>query len=765
MRKTTFIILIILFCIHSTYSQKVGLVLSGGGAKGAVHIGIIKALEENGIPIDYISGTSVGAIIGSLYAMGYSPEEMLELFLSEEFYYWQTGKVEEDYQFYFRKKREEPNFMKINVSLKDSIGVKNAFNFLPNSLVNPIQMNQAFLQLFAQSTAHSHGDFDQLFVPFLCVASDVYNKKPVIFRNGDLGDAVRASMTFPFVFKPITRDSVPLYDGGIFDNFPVRPMKEAWNPDFIIGSSVSGNKKIKPTEQNVSNLMESIVMQQTNYRIQRKDGIMIPFILEDVGLLDFNKSKELYDIGYTKAIEMIDSIKNHTNRRVSIEEIEAKRAKYKASLPKLIFKRIYITGTTEAQKEYIETHIRKNGNDEFTMEDFKKTYFRLLTNSKIKEILPRALYDYDNKTFDLYLDIQIKDEISVSFGGNISSMSANQVYLGLGYQSLTELSSSLDLDLQLGNIYNGIALGGKLEIPTEIPLDISSLFVYNYRKYYESEELFIDTDISTFIHQRETFAKIGLGLPFLSRAKTEIAAGYAELEDKYHQDASAYYETNFDRSKYHLFNLGIYYTKNSFNTKQYPTTGQHHQLFAQYISGKETFKLAGKESDQSLNSQSYIQLTASMTNFHSLSRKFNLGYTLEGIASSKNLWSNYNASVLQAPAFTPTPHSKLVFNDAFRSNQYFAGGITPIWKLNSTIHFRGDFDAFLPIYPIHRGEKNTAFYGKIFTKPAYLGEISLIAQLPFMSISLFANHYSHPKSNWNFGLNIGYLIFGPKFIP
>lgn len=102
MRKITVIIALFLAAIQIVSAQKVGLVLSGGGAKGAAHIGVIKALEENNIPIDYITGTSIGAIIGSLYAMGYSPEEMLELMLSKEFSYWQTGTVEEQYTYYSR---------------------------------------------------------------------------------------------------------------------------------------------------------------------------------------------------------------------------------------------------------------------------------------------------------------------------------------------------------------------------------------------------------------------------------------------------------------------------------------------------------------------------------------------------------------------------------------------------------------------------------------------------------------------------------------
>ena len=160
MRKITVIIALFLAAIQIVSAQKVGLVLSGGGAKGAAHIGVIKALEENNIPIDYITGTSIGAIIGSLYAMGYSPEEMLELMLSKEFSYWQTGTVEEQYTYYFKEPYPTPEFAHFSIDMSDSLQIK--ASFLPQSLINPIQMNQAFMALFSQATAKAGWNFDNL---------------------------------------------------------------------------------------------------------------------------------------------------------------------------------------------------------------------------------------------------------------------------------------------------------------------------------------------------------------------------------------------------------------------------------------------------------------------------------------------------------------------------------------------------------------------------------------------------------------------------
>jgi NTE family protein len=764
MEKIFIGLLSILFCVDSVYPQKVGLVLSGGGAKGAVHIGLIKALEENNIPVDYIAGTSIGAIVGSLYAIGYSPEEMLELFLSDEFYYWQTGKVEDAYQFFFRKPPEQPDFMKVMVPIKDS--VRASTSLLPVNLINPIQMNQAFMQLYSQANAQCGEDFNRLFVPFLCIASDVYNKKPIVFRRGRLEDAVRASMTFPLVFKPIIYDSVPLFDGGIYDNFPVNPMKEAFRPDFIIGSSVAGSSKKKsPDQMDMYAMLENMVMQQTKYQVNPEDGILLNFSLDDVNLLDFYKSRTLYELGYRRGKELVDSIRQRVARSVSAEELMERRIEYRENLPPLRFRNILVTGIKDSQKNYIESQIHRGKDRYFSIEEFKKTYFRLLTNSKIKEIFPSAVYDADDNVFDLNLDIIMKDEIGISFGGNISSLSANQLYLAIDYQNIADISSSVNVGVQIGNAYTGVGLSGRVELPTPRPVDITATVFHNYRKFFDHETPFIDTDVSTFLHLRETYGKLGVGFPITYRSKIGIDAGYGHLEDKYYRNENNLSASSgFDRSTYNLMYSGIMYRLFTQDAKQYPLRGRKHHVFIQYLNGTEKY-YAPQNTDATDARISWIQIDGYLNNLHSVSNKFNFGYMLQGVFSTKPLLNNYMASLLQAPAYSPTPHSMLVFNEAFRANNFMAGGITPIYKINSTFRFQGDFHAFLPVVPLERGLDDIAVHGKMFSRWEYMGEISFVAQMPFMNISLFANHYSYPAKNWNIGINIGYLIFGSKFIP
>ena len=771
MRRFGLIVMLLSWFGFLGMAQKVGLVMSGGGAKGAAHIGVIKALEENNIPIDYVAGTSIGAIIGSLYAMGYTPEEMLDLMLSEEFGYWQTGTVESKYAFFFKEPEPTPEFAHFSIDFTDSLQVK--ASFLPQSLINPIQMNQAFMGLFAQATAKAGWNFDNLFVPFRCVASDVYAKKAVVFKHGDLGDAVRASMSFPFVFQPIWRDSIPLFDGGIYDNFPVNPLKEAFHPDFIFGSIVSSGNT-KPTE-NLYTQMEAMVMQKTEYNVEEEDGMLIQFKFPTVSLLDFDKGKELMEIGYQKTLAMIDSIKQRVPREVTLSEVNARRKAYKESLPPLVFKNIYVSGVTEAQRKFIEAELHKDINGVFSMQEFKRAYFKMLTYSKIKEIMPHAVYNRKEKNFDLYLEVKMKEEVKIAFGGNVSSHQANQLFLGFNYQSLGRVGTDLTANFQVGNSFSGVMLDARTFLQTTIPTYLSLQGVFSDKRYSESQSLFYEDVVPAIIKQKELFLRMKLGFPFLNQAKAEIGLTYGRLNDNYLQSSSiSFANASFDHSWYDYFAGSLSLEQNSLDDRLYATEGKQLFMTAQYVTGKENFTPSPTSGDALSpvwsKTHSWIQFKGRWKSFHTYTNHFNMGYLSELVLSSKNLMSNYTASVLQAPAFTPTPHSTIVFNEAFRANQYVALGLTPIWRFSKLFHFQLGMYGFMPLYEIQKQvtESNpnvaTASYGKFLHSFNYMGEASLVLKLPFISISLYANGYSYPKQNFNIGLNIGYLIFNPKML-
>ena len=455
-------------------------------------------------------------------------------------------------------------------------------------------------------------------------------------------------------------------------------------------------------------------------------------------------------------------------------ELAEKRKKYKESLPPLTFREIYVTGVTGAQQKYIESQLHRDFRGEFSMDEFKKAYFKMLTYSKIKEIIPHAIYNRKLKCFDLYLDVKMKEEVTIDFGGNISSYQANQLFVGLGYQSLGHYAADFNTNFQIGNAFSGVMLNSRLYLQTYVPMYVNLSGVFSYRRFSESQSLFYEDVLPAFIKQKELYVRAGVGFPFLTKAKTEINLAYGRMNDFYYQTSNVSFQnTRFDRSYYDMFVGSLSIKRNSLDAKQYPISGKYQYMTAQYVTGKEYYKpaLASDMNPFEKNTHSWLLMKGGLNQYHVINKHFNLGYTAEMVISSKNLMNNYTSSILQAPAFTPTPHSKIMFNEAFRANQYIAAGITPIWKINKLLHFRADLYCFAPMYEIKKeivktenGYIGKPYYGKFMDSYKFMGETAVVLQLPFLSISLYANGYSYPRNNFNFGLNIGYLIFNPKLM-
>lgn len=767
MKKIHYLLCFLCLIALPLRAQTVGLVLSGGGAKGLTHIGIIRALEENGIPIDYIAGTSMGAIVGSLYAMGYSPDDMEKLLKSDDFKRWYTGSIEGKYIYYFNRNPPTPEFLNIKVSLKDPLRQVRP-RFLPSSVVDPLQMNLAFLELYAQSTAACHKDFNRLFVPFRCVASDVYNKKPIIFRKADLGDAVRASMSFPAMFKPIEIDSILAYDGGIYNNFPVNVMNEDFHPDIIIGSVVSSNPG-KPKEGDIMGQLENMIMQKTDYSLPDSMGILMKFQYTDVNLMDFDRFDELHDIGYRRTVQLMDSIKSRIHRRVNFIELQHKRSVYKSTLPELRFRKIFIDGANEQQKRYIQKEFHSSEQQIFGLEDLKRGYFRLMTGSMISEIIPHAVYNATDHTYDLHLKVKIEDDLSLRVGGNVGSNGSNQIYVGATYHNLNNYAKEISIDGQLGQIYNNIQIAGRIDFPTHLPTSVRLIGSMSSFDYFKQEKLFTKGNSPVFNQKKENFVKLLVSLPFLTRQKAEFGIGMGKLQDRYFQTNIIDFNNDIrDASRYSLFGGSVAMDGNTLDSRQFPTAGRRERLVANIYTGIETFRSGNESSDPYMGQyrfrQSWLQLSYEMERYFTIAPKFILGNYIYAYYSSRNFSHNYTATMMQAGEFAPTAHSKITYNDSFRANQFLGAGIMPIFQISPVFHARAELYGFAPVFPILRDENEKAFYGKLFSRIEYMGELSLVVKLPFGAVSAYLNHYSSPKNNWNFGITLGWQIFNSRFI-
>jgi NTE family protein len=764
MKKSFVILYLISMVLISSPAQKVGLVLSGGGAKGITHIGVIKALEENNIPIDYVAGTSMGAIVGGMYAMGMSPDEMIAVLKSNEFKNWSTGEIESGYVYYYRNADPKPKFAEISFRINnfDSLDIKP--NILPANLVSPRQMNYEFVPLFAQANAVAGGNFDELFIPFRCVASDIYNKQAVVFRSGVLGDAVRASMTYPLLFKPIVIDNRLLFDGGIFNNFPVDVMRTDFNPGFIIGSAVANNPR-KPDETDIVMQVENMVMSHTDYSIRKEEGLLLKFQISSSKTFDFSKVDEFVKLGYDSTMKHIDEIKARVNRSVTVEELAERRRNFVKRFPMLKFQKVEVEGVDSLQKRYVE-QVFHSKNEEFSLKEFKEAYFKLNSDDKILEVMPHAEYDSATGNFNLRLNVKTQDHLKVLIGGNISSSTSNQAYFGLTYQNLTEYAQSAYIDAQFGKMYNGLGLGTRIEIPAQKSWYAKLAVVLHKFDYFEGDQLFYADNRTANFSQFEAYSKLSVGFPVTMKGRLEFGIGYGALTDYYIQDRmSATASTEEDRS---IFSLGSLFGRiegYTLNNLMYPTAGYSKSSSIQLLGGEEFFKSADHPvTNVSDRLDLWLQYRGKFEQYYPLSSHFTLGTYGELALSSRKLLQNYTVSLIQAPAFHPTPHSKTVFNGAFSANQFAAIGLKPIYNFNKQLHIRGEAYCFLPYQSINRASDNSAYYSVPFSSSQFMAETSLVFNFKIASAGMFVNYYSSAVSQWNFGVNIGFLLFNSKFI-
>lgn len=761
MKQFALLCLVILLSAFHTKAQKVGLVLSGGGAKGLSHIAVIKALEENGIPIDYIAGTSMGAIVAGLYSAGYSAEEMEKLFRSEQFKFWSTGKIQEEYRYYYRKQEEDPAWLELDLLKKeDKIKILPPTNLIPED-----QMDFAFMEMFSLVSAIDKGDFNNLFVPFFCIATDVYNNREMVLRQGDLGEAIRASMTFPLYFKPIEINGLLVFDGGIVNNFPVQNMKELFNPDIIIGHNVANNPR-KPDPDDVMGQIENMIRRKTDFEIDPKDGLLMESTFNNVGLLDFKKIDIIEDIGYETANNYMEAIKDRVKRRVRPEEIRQKRDQFNMKKPQLIFQNIQVEGVEDAmQRKFIIQSLKHNSNV-VDIKELKKEYFKLVADHQIKSLRPISRYNPETGYFDLHLLVKPNHPMQVKFGGNISTRPINQGFLSGDYQLFKERSYTFSTNMYFGRFYSSIKTGARIDFPTITPFYLAGYFTLNRWDYYSSTTEFVFEDVRPpYIVQNESNFRAELGFPVMTRGKITFGGSYFKANDKYYLTESIKESDTPDHTTFNAFVATTSIHSNSFNEKQYPTEGISSSLSLNYISGMEENKPGTTSNSPFINhyKHNFYLLKGHYDRYFKINRYLSLGLLAEGMYSNKKPFSNYVSTILSAPAFNPIPHSKTIYLNNFHSNKYLASGLKTIVKLSDQLHFRAETYGFAPLREITEANNHQAVYSnKYFSTLNFMGTGAFIFQSAVGPVSFSLNYYDNSRSKWYAMFSFGYILFNRK---
>jgi NTE family protein len=742
--------------------QSVGLVLSGGGAKGIAHIGLIQALEDNDIPIDYITGTSMGAIVGGLYACGYTPAEMMELINSDYFGYLSAGKADPAFTYYFSKGSPSPQMFAMSVGGRDSTARSKIFN--PQSLISPMPMSFGFMQIFSAYGAQCGGNFDRLFVPFRCVASDVAQKRKKVMGAGDLGESIRASMSFPLIFQATEIDGQVLYDGGIYDNFPVGVMQTEFAPSVIIGSDVSA-----PSDGPANSYFQQLdllVSRAQSYEVPPETGIKVRIDVSNFGLLDWDRADAIYRTGYRRGVEMMDSIKARIPTRADSTARRLRRAVFKSGTPALRFDSVNVEGATKRQNEYIKYlfHPAK-GTDTIGIDRARLAFYRALSSGKMSYLRPRAHVNNDSAgLFTLDLKALVKSNFSVGAGAYITSSNNSYLYLRGGYSSLSFSSVSTDIEAWIGQSYMAGALTGRLDIASALPSALVLNAVASRRKYYEDEELFFRDNEPAFVTAHEYFAKLAWAMAAGRSGCVDIGLGGGKLRNTFYSPG---HEGGYREGRHHVdFALGqayAAYRSSTLDNINYPLSGSSLNASFAAVLGKATCGQAGADGRGTDKHMAWLQLDAHWRNYISLGRHWVLGTEARALLSNRPLPGSYEASVSSAPAYSPTPASTNTFNPAFRANSFLAATVVPVYKFNSSLSARFSASVFAPLRGIREGDGGTARFGRCFDSTEFFGELNLVYALPFGNIAGYCNYSSSP-GKFHGGISFGIYLPAPSFL-
>lgn len=758
------LLFILIFALSGTFvfGQRVGLVFSGGGATGFAHIGVLKALEEHDIPIDYITGTSAGALVGAMYASGFSPKEIELIALSDKFQLMSNGDLEEKHKYFINQEDEDAELVSYRFD-KDSL-VK---HLLPTNLLNPTFLDLEMVQYLGRNPESAEANFDSLFVPFRCIASNIATKESISFSSGNLNQVVRASMTYPFFLSPIEIDGQLLFDGGLYNNFPANEMYYEFDPDFIIGSNVSYNEP-PPSDDDVMSQVRNMFSTHSDYTLPCTDGIIIePDLGDEVGTFEFDKIKRAIDIGYAATIAKIDSIKMFVSLRVSQEERRKSREIYRSRMKPIEVSEIEIVDVKSDEINYFKKKLIKTKGKKPEVIDFSSLeyrYLRLFQSEQVQSMFP-TIEENSDSTYKMTVSIKKKKPLRLAFGGHYSSRPVNTGFLSLSYSDFRITPLTVYANAYFGKFYGSVKAGLKVYLPSRTTSYIEPIFVMNRWDYFRSFATFFEDVRPSYLIQNERFWSLRYHFPAGARSKITVDFTNGTNENRYYQTDNF---TNLDTADYTSFlyySPGIEYTMNKLNRKQWASAGSRVSFKSRFIHGIE-HAVPGSTSANKIETnvfRNWVYLEASYLNYFMKRGAYRLGIYLEGAYSFQPFFSNYTSSLLMSHSFQPTPDSQTGFYNDFRSNKYTGGGLINIFTFKDMFDIRLEAYVIQPFYRI-LDDNGTAREGELFDGRFGMASASIIYHSLIGPLRATLNYIPGTSilEPLNFQVSFGYVLFNNR---
>lgn len=417
---------------------KVGLVLSGGGAKGFAHIGALKVIEEAGVEIDYIGGTSMGAIVGALYASGYSATQLDSIFKKMDFSQLIQDNVPRDAKTFYEKENSERYALTL------------PFNNFKISFPSALSSGQNVYNELVKMLYHVHeiNDFNKLPIPFFCIATNVETGEEVLLDKGYLPTAIMASGTFPSLFEPSEINDQVLIDGGVVNNYPVEILLKMGATE-VIGIDVQHGLA---NRENLSSATE-ILLQINNYRSvkdmvekRQKTTIYIKPDIEKYTVIDFNLYDEIINKGEIAAKE------NYT----ALKELALRQNRNPRTKPKIVMQdtleidNLIITGSDNYSRGFVKGKLRLPADNKVPFTKLQSGISNLAATGNFKSIRYQLKPNKD-KT-DLIFDlVENPNKTFIKMGVHYNNLLNSAALINLTKKNILVDDDVVSLDFILGD--------------------------------------------------------------------------------------------------------------------------------------------------------------------------------------------------------------------------------------------------------------------------------------------------------------------------
>lgn len=753
--KQAIALLLTLLCLQLP-AQKVGLVLSGGGASGMAHVGVLKALEKHQIPIDYIVGTSVGALIGGLYASGYSPEEIEAIVTADDFQNSANGEINPDYIYYLKQLSPNASMINWNFNL-DSIFEAN----IPMNFVSSTPIDFGLMTLFSQSNAVANENFDSLFIPFRCLASNISQRKQAILKEGNLASSIRASMTYPFYLSPISLNGDVMFDGGLYNNFPVDVMCSEFNPDYIIASNVSA--KIPPPDpDNLVSQIKSMLIKNSEYKISCGKGIIVNSNVQDISTFDFYHNHETIRKGFESCEEMIPDIVLNV-KKTKQASLQNKRQVFNKKKPELLFEDIDCIGIDDRQSRYFLQKLKLDSSC-FELEKLEAEVMKFASDEKIKSIYPKSTYNPTKNNFDLILDFKKEKNFKASFGGVIASKPFSTGFFQLDYNILKSTALHAHGNIYFGSYYSSAETGVRWDIPFDIPFYLETQFTINQFDYFNGRTTFIEDNDPPYIIDSERYFETSIGLPVLTKGKLNFGGSYLWQEYEYYQNDNFERGDTSDITEFEGYSTFAKYEFNSLNRKMYASKGSRLQFMLRYIDGREYTK-PGSTAERKQNlrkSHDWINLQLSYDKYFFRQENFRIGTSVQGVYSDLPFFQNYTATILAAPSYQPLTESRTLFQENYRALSYVGLGLKTIYSIREQLDFRVEAYVFQPYETLESTNLGEAKLGEEVAERNYIGSFTTVYHSRVGPLAASLNYFGNSTPELSFLVHFGYVLFNKR---